>query len=163
MVRESDEIDRVAWAKLLAELLAAAGMTPEQAGAPNGPITANWRTIRRWIAKDQGVTAKSVRDVCRELGYPPVEGLIRVGFLTAEEAKLARTPTVVAPPLPAPLRQVADILSDPKIPDEPKVQLRRAISAAFDLWQSMYRLRAPRERPVRPADRAADRVARPRP
>lgn len=153
-MRESDEVDRAAWAKLLAELLAAAGMTPEQAGAPGGPVGTNWRTIRRWLAQDHGVTAVKVRDVCRDLGYPPLEGLVQVGFLTREEVGLTRDPVAPAPPLPAPLRQVADVLSDPKIPEEPKTQLRRAVSAAYDLWLSMYRLRGPRERSAR--ERAPD-------
>lgn len=149
MVRESDETDKAAWAQLLAELLAASGMTPEQATAPAGPVSVNWRTLRRWLAKDQGVSAKSVRDVCRDLNYPVADALVRVGFLTAEEARLSRGPVPVAPPLPAPLRQIADVLSDAKVPEEPKVQLRRAVAAAFDLWANMYRLRAPRERSAR--------------
>jgi hypothetical protein len=145
VVRESEEIDKAAWAKLLAELLAGAGMTPEQAAAPAGPVTTNWRTIRRWLAQQHGVSAKSVRDVCRDLGYPPLDGLVRVGFLTAEEARMGRAPVAAAPPMPAPLRQIADVLSDDRVPDEPKTQLRRAVNAAFDVWMSMYKLRAPRE------------------
>jgi hypothetical protein len=145
VVRESDETDKAAWAKLLAELLAARGMTPEQAASPDGPVSVNWRTLRRWLAQDQGVSAKSVRDVCRDLGYSPLDALVRVGFLTPDEAKMARDPISVPPPLPQPLRRIADVLSDDRVPDEPKTQLRRAVSAAFDVWMSMYKLRAPRE------------------
>jgi hypothetical protein len=149
VARDSEEVDKAAWAKLLAELLAAAGMSPEQAAAPAGPVNTNWRSIRRWLSQQQGVSAKSVRDVCRALNYPVVDGLVRTGFLTAQEARLVREPTPVAPPLPAPLRQIADVLSDEKVPEEPKTQLRRAVSAAFDVWANMYRLRAPRERSAR--------------
>ncbi len=144
MARESDEVDNAAWAQLLAELLAAAGTTPEQAAAPAGPVNVSWRTLRRWLAQG-GASAVKVRDVCRDLNYPVIDALVRVGFLTAEEARLSRSPVPVAPPLPAPLRQIADVLSDAKVPEEPKTQLRRAVSAAYDLWLSMYRLRAPRE------------------
>lgn len=145
MARESEEIDRAAWAKLLAELLAAAGMTPEQAGTPVGPVRTNWRTIRRWLGQEHGVSARAVRDVCRDLGYPPLDGLVLVGFLTAEEAKMGRVPVAAAPPMPASLRQIADVLSDDRVPEEPKTQLRRAVAAAFDVWMGMYRLRAPKE------------------
>jgi hypothetical protein len=99
VARDSEEVDKAAWAKLLAELLAAAGMSPEQAAAPAGPVNTNWRSIRRWLSQQQGVSAKSVRDVCRALNYPVVDGLVRTGFLTAQEARLVREPTPVAPPL----------------------------------------------------------------
>lgn len=150
MARESDEIDRAAWAQLLQELLGAAGLTPEQASFRNrGPVSVSDRTMYRWLAQEHGVSAARVRDVSRELGYKPVEALVRVGFITREEAQLTRAPAAVAPPLPPPLRQIADVLTDRKIPDEPKRNLTVAVEAAFDLWMRMYRLRAPKERPAR--------------
>jgi hypothetical protein len=157
-VRESDEIDRGAWAKLLAELLAAGGfLTPEQASAPIGPISANWRTIRRWLTQEQGVTARSVRDVCRELHYPPVDALVRVGFLTATEAKLSRSPAIVSPPLPPPLRQIADVLTDRRIPPNVKAPLQDALRAAFDAWADMLKLHPPKEPRLTGRDRTPHR------
>lgn len=150
MARESDDVDRAAWAALLGELLASAGMTPEQAAQPAGPVSVNWRTIRKWLRqeKDGGVSVAKIRDVCRDLNYPVLDALVRVGFITAEEARLAREPIAPAPPLPRPLRQIADVLTDRRVPDAPKGQLRQAVQAAFDLWAGMYRLRPPRERPA---------------
>lgn len=98
------------------------------------------------------MTAVKVRDVARDLGYPPLEALVRVGFLTREEARLSREPVAPAPPLPQPLRTIADVLTDRRVPDNVKEQLRVAVQSAFDLWANMYKLRAPRERPAR--DRA---------
>lgn len=86
-----------------------------------------------------------VRDVSVDFGYPPVEALVRVGFLTPEQTRLAREPVTPAPPLPKPLRQIADILNNDRVPEEPKEQLRRAVQAAFDLWQGMMVPRAPKE------------------
>lgn len=157
-VRDNEEIDRAAWAKLLTELLDSAGMTPEQAGYTpprpgqgpprSGPVTTNWRTLRRWLNQEHGVSAKSVRDTCRELGYPPIDGLVRVGFLTADEARMGRLPVTAAPPLPKELRQIVDVLASDRFPDTSKRQLRRALDAAYDVWRGMDRLRAPRERPA---------------
>lgn len=150
VARESDEIDRAAWAQLLKELLDAAGMTPEQASyQTGGPVSVSWRTLRRWQAQEHGVSAARVRDVCRELGYEPVEALVRVGFFSREEARLTRAPAAVASPLPPLLRQIMDVLTDKRIPDDVKGHLRQAVAAAFDVWASMYKLRAPRERPAR--------------
>ena len=148
MPRDSDEVDGHAWALLLTELLASAGLTPEQAGKPAGPVSVYWRTIRKWLKEESGVSAAKVVTVCRDLNYPPLEALVRVGFLTADEARLSRLPAVVSPPLPAPLRQIADVLSDPRVPEVPKTQLRRAVASALDVWAEMYKLRAPRERPA---------------
>lgn len=150
VAREPDEIDRAAWAQLLSELLAAANMTPEQASyETGGPVQVSWRSMRRWLTQDHGVSAARVRDVCRAFNYPVVDALVRVGFMTPEEARIEREPVAVAPPLPPPLRTIADVLADKKIPAQVKDQLRAAVQAAFDLWMNMYRLRAPKERPPR--------------
>jgi hypothetical protein len=145
----SDEVDGEAWARLLMELLASAGMTPEQAAAPQGPVSVNWRTIRRWLSGQSGASAVKVRDVCRELGYPRLDALVRVGFLTSEEARMSRRPVSPAPPLPDLLRQIADVLADKRIPDQPKQQLQAGVQAALDMWLAMLKLRAPREPAIR--------------
>lgn len=132
-VRDSDEIDRGAWAKLLAELLHSAGLTPEQAAQPHGPVDANWRTIRKWLSRDQGISARRVRDVARALGYPATHALVQVGFLTPEEAGLAG-PAKVGP-MPDPLlRRVSAALTDQYIPDEVRTHLRRGVQHAYDIW-----------------------------
>lgn len=150
VAREPDEIDRAAWAQLLSELLAAANMTPEQASyETGGPVQVSWRSMRRWLTQDHGVSAARVRDVCRAFNYPIMDALVRVGFITRDEARLEREPVAVAPPLPPPLRTIADVLADRRIPEEPKRNLSAAVEAAFDLWMRMYKLKAPRERSTR--------------
>lgn len=131
--RDSDEIDRAAWAKLLNELLISAGLTPETAAAPNGPIDANWRTIRKWLTKDQGISVRRIRDVARALGYPPTHALVQVGFLTQEETGLAG-PTRPGP-VPDPLlRRLAGALANQTIPDDDRGRLRRALQHSYDIW-----------------------------
>lgn len=146
VVRASDEVDRSAWASLLAEMLAAAGMRPEQVAAPNGPVGTNWRTIYKWLRQEQGVSVAKVVQVCRELGYPPVDALVRVKFLTAGEVGLRGEPASPGPPLPRPLRQIADVLNAASVPAEVKDQLRRTVQAAFDMWAAVYAAAPPRER-----------------
>jgi len=140
-VRESDEIDSAAWAKLLTELLAAADLTPEQAARPNGPVPANWRSIRRWLSREQGVSAAKVRDVARALGYSPAHALVEVGFLERAEVGLA-PPARPQDPL---VRRVDTALTDQRLPDDVKSLLRRGVQAAYDLWLDMYRGRSPKE------------------
>jgi hypothetical protein len=91
------------WAELLRELLIKGGYvnrlgdpSPETATfATGGPVPGTARTIRRWLAGGSA-TGESIRDTCRALGYPTLRGLVRAGWLTAEEVSLL-------PPEPAPL------------------------------------------------------------
>lgn len=133
-VRESDEIDRAAWAKLLTELLNSAGLTPEQADVrAGGPVNAPWRTIRKWLSQETGVSARRVRDVARDLGYPTAHALVQVGFLSREEVGLSGPVRPTAGPDPL-LRRVGNALTNETIPEDLRAKLRRGVQAAYDSW-----------------------------
>lgn len=135
--RESDEIDPETWARLLGTLLRAANMSPEQAAMPAGPVPASWGTIRKWLTKRQGVTARSVRDVARALDYPPARALVEVGFLTPGEVGvtgLAAPPAPVSDPL---VRKIAASFADRRVPEKNRAILRRLLQSAYDAYLDM--------------------------
>lgn len=143
-VSRSDAVDRAAWAALLGELLDAAGLTAETAAAPRGPLALTPQTIYRWRNQGMGASVHQVRDVCRALGYPPAHGLVRVGFLTAEEAGIAGPAAVTGrDPL---LRRLTHDLGSPNLPEAARAELRRQLTDAHQGWLRMLKALAQRPR-----------------
>lgn len=150
-VRETDEIDPEQWAKLLEALLRAANLTPEAAAQPAGPVPATWRTIRKWLSGESGVSARKVRDVTRSLGYPPVRALVEVGWLQHTEVGvtgLAAPPSASSDGL---VRKIAAALADQRIPTPVRSVLRRLLQGAYDGWLDMHQAKAPKDIVDRPA------------
>lgn len=152
-VREGEELDRAAWATLLGGLLMSADLTPEQAAQPVGPVPAGWRTIRRWLKQETGVSALAVRDVSRALGYPPTRALVEVGFLQHQEVGITG---LAAPPSASAdrdIRKYQATLADKRIPTGTRSILRRLLNSAYDSWLEMYEARAHTDVVDRPKSR----------
>lgn len=145
-MRGSDNIDRAAWAELLAELLASAGLTPETATGDAGPLDVTPSTMYRWLRQAQGVSAHQVRDIARVLDYPPVHALVKVGFLTAAEAGIAgpARPKPATDPL---LQRIAGHLTDANLPEATRAELHRIVQQAFNMWLGL--LKSAAQRPAR--------------
>lgn len=149
-VRESDEIDREQWARLLTRLLLEAHLSPEQAARPVGPVPAAPRTIRKWLTKEGGVGAAKVRDVARSLGYPVPRALVEVGFIGADEFGVTG---LTAPPSrstrdPLMRRIDASLAPESGVPEEVKGVLRQLLDAAYGSWLRMYAIGGGHEPPA---------------
>ncbi len=139
---QDGSVDAEAWSILLGELLASARVS--QASLAD-QVGVDEKTIGRWRRQEFAPKPENVRDVARALDYPPLHALVRVGFLTAEEADLTDGPAKVPQPLPQPLQLANRILSDPVVPNNAKELLTRGINAAVELWADTMQIRAPRE------------------
>jgi hypothetical protein len=83
---ESREVDREAWADVIAEL-----MTSEARGKKE-PLArllgVNARTITHWLAKTTRVSEASIRQVAEKTGRSSIELLVRVGYYSPDEVAI---------------------------------------------------------------------------
>lgn len=77
------DIDKEAWAALLAELIQAeSGGNKAQFAVAVG---VDRRTITRWLSGDVSVSEESVRAVARALGIPLADVLVKLGYYRQED------------------------------------------------------------------------------
>lgn len=93
--------------------------------------------LYKWRRGEWKPDLTTVRDVARRLGIPPLELLVRVGFLRPEEAG-------AIPPYTDPLiGHVATALANRKLPADLRRRLRILLKAAWAAWLEMNGSGAP--------------------
>lgn len=135
--QRTEDVDRQAWARLLGEWLtdlnpgAGRALSPEKASRDGGgPIPVSFRTIYAWLNEEQGVSARSVRDVARSLGVPPVVALVEVGFLAVRETSVAN----LTAEADSDVRRISVALGDLSVPVQVRDLLRAHLRFAIDIY-----------------------------
>lgn len=120
---DAAEIDRAAWAALIAALVNAEAGGNQTKFA--NKVGATPRNVSRWLECEVAVKPESVTKVARALDRSPVELLVRVGYLSPQEVTGGGNE-----PLDPEVRRWVAILADPDVPAETKEAMR----AQMRLW-----------------------------
>lgn len=148
-VADAAEIDRTAWAALISALISSEAAGNQTRFATKVGVTP--RTVSRWLESEVAVRPQSVTEVARALGRSPVELLVRVGYLSPNEA---------AEQGPGPLDPLVirwlKVLADPNVPEETKHRLRERMRMDLEWLEEIESQRQRGREEAEPSQRAAE-------
>lgn len=119
-VADRANIDRAAWAALIAQLIDTTADGNQTKFATTVKVTP--RTVSRWLNQEVSVNSDNVRDVARLLGHNPTDMLVQVGYLRPEETSRGRRE-----PLDPDVRKILAMLADPTTPPEQRQFMRQML------------------------------------
>lgn len=123
-VADSSEVDREAWAVMVATWVAARFGNNQTKFAAFAEVSA--RTVGRWIGQELGVDSDTVRDIARKLGLNPTHVLAELGYFRQDEVTGERQP------LDPDVRAILAKLADPTTSTRERQLIRQVLRSLAD-------------------------------